>query len=86
MAGHPIYPQGMTRPDQTALPDDLGNDMSERSGHYDESESGLTDTPTGQGTPNGQPTGAVPTVTGERRGVSSTGTSFGTTGNDDKKV
>ncbi|GGM10449.1 hypothetical protein [Deinococcus aerophilus] len=42
---------------QGGLPDDLGNDMSERSGHYDESGSGMTDTAIGQERPSPQ---AVP--------------------------
>lgn len=39
-----------TAPDnrQGGLPDELGNEMSERSGYYDESESGMTNTPVGQ--------------------------------------
>lgn len=75
----------MTDPKKTGLPEDAGNGMSERSGYYDESESGMTDTTIGQSTPDGQPTGAVPTVTGNDRGVNSTGTSFGPDGNDDKQ-
>lgn len=65
-----------SRVDQGGLPDDAGNDMSERSGSYDESGSGMTDTPIttgddslGTGTPG---TGAV----------SDTGTTFGTGGDD----
>ncbi|MBB6015742.1 hypothetical protein ACFP9V_04695 [Deinococcus radiopugnans] len=42
---------------QGGLPDDLGNDMSERSGYYDESETGMTDTPIGR---ERQPPEAVP--------------------------
>ena len=33
---------------QGGLPDELGNEMSERSGYYDESESGMSNTPVGQ--------------------------------------
>ena len=68
------------------LPSDVGNEMSDRAGYYDESPSGETETPVGRPSTDTTSPGAVPTVTGERRGVSSTGTSFGTTGNDDKKV
>ncbi|CAM4156125.1 hypothetical protein [Deinococcus marmoris] len=37
---------------QGGLPADLGNGMSERSGHYDESETGMTDTPIGMERPS----------------------------------
>ena len=61
---------------QGGLPDDAGNDMSERSGHYDESESGMTDTSVFPGNPGGDPqapgSGAL----------SDTGTTFGTGGDD----
>lgn len=69
---------------QQGLPSDLGNEMSSRAGYYDESPSGETDTPVGQ--PNTDVTNpdAVPTVTGNDRGMNQTGTSFGTTGEDDK--
>ena len=42
---------------QGGLPDDLGNGMSERSGYYDESETGMTNTPIGR---ERQPPKAVP--------------------------
>ncbi|CAM3669810.1 M-like protein [Deinococcus saxicola] len=37
---------------QGGLPDDLGNGMSDRSGYYDESETGMTDTPIGRERPS----------------------------------
>lgn len=61
---------------QGGLPDDAGNDMAGRSGHYDESESSRTDTATFPGNPGGDPgtpgSGALP----------GTGTTFGTGGDD----
>ncbi|GGO19238.1 hypothetical protein [Deinococcus humi] len=42
---------------QGGLPDDLGNDMSERSGYSDESRTGMTNTPVGR---ERQPPDAVP--------------------------
>lgn len=65
-----------SRPDQPALPDDAGNGMSERSGSSDESESGMTDTPTFPGDP------AAPTDTPGSGPLTDTGTTFGTGGDD----
>jgi len=53
---------GMTDPKtnaaQAGLPEDAGNDLSERAGHYDESPSGQTDTPIGgSGADQGQISG-----------------------------
>lgn len=45
----------MTDPKKTGLPEDAGNDMSERSGYYDESESGRSSTPVGSGVPDSGP-------------------------------
>jgi len=69
-------PGDQGRPDQHGLPDDAGNDMSERSGYYDESESGMTDTPTFPGNP------AAPTDPPGSDALSDTGTTFGTSGDD----
>ncbi len=41
----------MTDPRQTGLPTDAGDQLSERSGYYDESESGNVATPTGHEMP-----------------------------------
>ena len=65
-----------SRIDQPALPDDAGNEMSDRSGYYDESESGRTDTPTFPGNP------AAPTETPGSGALTDTGTTFGTGGDD----
>lgn len=45
----------MTDPKKTGLPEDAGNGMSDRSGYYDESESGRASTPTGGGVPDSGP-------------------------------
>ncbi|RJF71216.1 hypothetical protein D3875_06160 [Deinococcus cavernae] len=45
----------MTDPKKTGLPEDAGNEMSDRSGHYDESESGRVNTPTGGNTADSGP-------------------------------
>ena len=72
--------------DQQGLPGDLGNEMSSRAGYHDESPSGETETPVGQPNTDVTNPGAVPTVTGNDRGINQTGTSFGTTAEDDKLV
>ena len=78
----------MTNPknEQSGLPSDAGNEMSERAGYYDESPSGDTETPVGRPSTDTTSPGAVPTVTGDDRGMHQTGTSFGTTPEDDKLV
>ncbi|MDL2343055.1 hypothetical protein QOL99_02710 [Deinococcus sp. MIMF12] len=67
-----------TSTDQPALPDDTGNGMSERSGHYDESGSGMTDTPTFPGNP------AAPLEVPGSGAINDTETTFGTDAGDDK--
>lgn len=62
--------------DQPALPDDAGNGMSDRSGHYDESGSGRTDTPTFPGNP------AAPLDVPGSDAITDTGATFGTGGDD----
>ena len=61
---------------QGGLPDDAGNGMAERSGWYDESGSGETDTPTATGDPAGT------RQTPASGALSDTGTTFGTGGDD----
>ena len=68
------------------LPSDAGNEMSDRAGYYDESPSGETETPVGRPSTDTTAPGAVPTVTGDDRGMHQTDTSFGTTSEDDKSV
>lgn len=41
----------MTDPKKTGLPTDIGDQMSDRAGYYDESDSGEADTPTEGGVP-----------------------------------
>ncbi|MPY67227.1 hypothetical protein F8S09_11070 [Deinococcus sp. SDU3-2] len=65
-----------SRTDQPALPDDLGNELSERSGYYDESESGMSNTPTFPGNP------ASPLDVPGSDAITDTGTTFGTGGDD----
>ena len=61
---------------QGGLPADAGNGMSDRSGYADNSESGMTDTDTATAhATDGQDQADATTP--------ATGTSFGTTGNDD---
>lgn len=62
--------------DPGGLPGDLGNGMSERSGWYDESASGMTDTSLFPANPGGrtEPPGSD--------ALSDTGTTFGTGGDD----
>ncbi|WP_295814636.1 hypothetical protein [uncultured Deinococcus sp.] len=74
----------MTKRDdeQGGLPSDAGNGMSDRAGSYDESETGMTDTPTGTSTAGDG--NAVPDVDGERPAMD-TGTSFGVDPNDDER-
>ncbi|MXV18061.1 hypothetical protein [Deinococcus xianganensis] len=63
---------------QGGLPADAGNGMSDRSGYMDNSESGMTDTDTGTArVTDGQDQTDATTP--------ATGTSFGTTGNDDTR-
>ena len=69
---------------KTGLPADAGNGMSERSGHYDESDSGRTDTPVGQPTQDTTQPDAVPGQSGGRPGLSESGTSFDTDPSGDK--
>ena len=76
----------MTDPKDTGLPEDAGNGMSSRAGYTGESESGRTETPVGQPMQDAVAPDAVPTPTGSERGMNQTGTSFGTTGNDDKQL
>lgn len=68
--------------EQGSLPPDAGNEMSDRAGYYDDSESGSTDTPVGSSTAGDG--NAVPGVDGDRP-VMDTGTSFGTDPNDDDR-
>ncbi|GHF48608.1 hypothetical protein HNQ07_002624 [Deinococcus metalli] len=70
------------RDEQGGLPQDAGNDMSERAGYDDESETGMTDTPVGSSTAGDG--NAVPGVDGDRP-VMDTGTSFGADPNDDDR-
>lgn len=72
----------MTDPKQTGLPDDAGNGMSDRAGYYDESETGMTDTPLGDDAAPAPE--AVPETAGQSDSDHSTGTSFGTMPQDDK--
>ncbi|SEI74123.1 hypothetical protein SAMN04488058_101489 [Deinococcus reticulitermitis] len=80
------HPTATGLPSDTGLPDDAGNGMSSRSGYYDESESGRTETPVGQPRQDAVTPDAVPTSTGDDRGLNETGTSFGTAGSDDKPL
>lgn len=73
---------------QGGLPPDAGNEMSDRAGYQDESETGLTDTPvtTGEATRmSDHAPGGVPGAPGQADGLTSTGTTFGT-GGDDKRM
>ncbi|GHG15612.1 hypothetical protein CBQ26_17860 [Deinococcus indicus] len=63
---------------QGGLPDEAGNGMSDRSGHYDESGTGAQDTGLG-GAATATP-GAVP-----EDQASGTGTTFGADPNDDQR-
>lgn len=56
--------------EQGGLPSDAGNGMSERSGHYDESPSGLTDTPVATGLQSGR------SKTEEQMDADDSGTTF----------
>lgn len=80
-------PAGATRQDEGGLPTDLGNQMSGRSTWTDESESGRSDTPIVTDSPR-RPSDheerGVPDLPGQADDGSSTGTTFGTTGQDDK--
>jgi hypothetical protein len=75
----------MTQDDRTGsdpqggLPQDAGNGMSDRTGDQRESESGMTDTPVATGTPMTTDDRGAPGPSG---GVASTGTTFGTGGDD----
>ena len=60
------------QPKQTGLPEDAGNQMSDRAGYYDESESGQTGVPTGTGGA-GVPAGDLPEDVLDKDG---SGTSF----------
>lgn len=74
-------------PTQGGLPDDLGNGMSDRSVWTDESESGRTNTPVVTDSPrrpSDRKNMGIPDLPGEADDGSSTGTTFGTTGSDDK--
>ncbi|WP_081851733.1 hypothetical protein [Deinococcus sp. RL] len=62
---------------QPALPDDAGNGMSDRSGSYDESESGMTNTPTFPANP------AAPADAPASGTMTNTGTTFGPDGDDE---
>ncbi|MFB9993393.1 hypothetical protein ACFFLM_15600 [Deinococcus oregonensis] len=79
----------MTKSDDSTLvglPNDAGNGMSERADSTGESEGGLTDTPTATGGPTQtrDSGGAVPQQPGQSGSAASTGTSFGSTPEDDK--
>jgi hypothetical protein len=81
----------MTKSDDSTLgglPNDAGNGMSERAGYTDESESGMTETPTATGGPTHtrDADGAVPQQPGQSDSAASTGTSFGSTPGDDKRL
>lgn len=76
----------MTDPRDTGLPEGLGNDLSDRSGLYDDSDSGLTDTPIGRAGPDVTTPGAVPTVSGGQSDHGTTGTTFGTDVSDDQTL
>ncbi|WP_102125561.1 hypothetical protein [Deinococcus planocerae] len=73
------------RGQEGGLPADAGNGMSDRAGNTDESESGMTDTPVAVGEAtrmsDGAP-GGVPGAPGLADGLTSTGTTFGTGGDD----
>jgi len=71
----PSKPQG-------GLPGDAGNDMAERSEDTRESDSGLTDTPVANGHPGGEVGTGVPDPPGASSRGPSTGTTFGTGGDD----
>ncbi|MEF2276940.1 hypothetical protein V3W47_01435 [Deinococcus sp. YIM 134068] len=79
----------MTQDDRTptdsqgGLPADAGNGMSDRAGYTNDSESGMTDTPTATGNPMTSDDRNVTGQPGSGGGLASTGTTFGT-GNDDK--
>ncbi|MBB5235749.1 hypothetical protein [Deinococcus budaensis] len=62
--------------DPGGLPGDLGNGMSDRSGWYDESGSGMTDTSVFTGNP------AAPLDIPGSGALDDTGTTFGTGGDD----
>ena len=79
-------PKNEPKNEQGGLPNDLGNEMSDRAGYYDESPSGDTETPVGRPSTDTTSPGAVPTVTGDDRGMHQTGTTFGTTPEDDKLI
>lgn len=78
-----------TTPDQGGLPADLGNGMSDRAGWTDESESGRTETPLVTDSPR-RPSDredmGIPDLPGQADDGDSTGTTFGTTGMDDKRL
>lgn len=74
-----------SRDRQGGLPQDAGNEMSDRAGDQDESESGMTDTPVAVGEAtrvSDQAPGGVPGAPGMADGLTSTGTTFGTGGDD----
>ncbi|BDP43084.1 hypothetical protein DAETH_30530 [Deinococcus aetherius] len=76
------------RDSQGGLPADAGNEMSDRAGYADDSGSGMTETPvtTGEATRmSDQAPGGVPGTPGQADGLASTGTTFGT-GGDDKEM
>lgn len=66
------------------LPEDAGNDMAERSGYTRDSGSGMTDTPVANSTPGGEAGTGVPDLPGESSNGPSTGTTFGTGGDDQR--
>lgn len=80
-------PSGRAPGHRDGLPDDLGNQMADRSIWTDESGSGRRDTPIVTDSPR-RPSHheerGVPDQPGQADDGTSTGTTFGTTGNDDK--
>ncbi|WP_034386340.1 hypothetical protein [Deinococcus sp. YIM 77859] len=77
-----------TRPTaQEGLPPDVGNGMADRSEWTGGSRSGLTDTPTVTDSPrrpSDREDRGIPDRPGQADDGTSTGTTFGTTGLDDK--
>ena len=69
---------------QGGLPEDAGNDMAERSGHTRDSGSGMTDTPVANSNPGGAANTGVPDPPGQSSSGPSTGTTFGTGGDDER--
>ncbi|SMB95919.1 hypothetical protein [Deinococcus hopiensis] len=69
---------------QSGLPKDAGNDMAERSGYADDSESGMNDTPVANGDLGGAAGTGVPDPPGQSSDGPSAGTTFGTGGDDER--